>query len=556
MVMRDSSRARLAATLETLTAAHLLFPVAIMAIAVAGFMLEHRMSVWVTPLGAAVTTVTLRLFSPSWRAAAVMAVLAALIHVVAGLLAVMLPDRSWDGLAYHQEAILRLAHGWNPLFEDSDLYGVGNGLFLNHYPKHPWIAGAAALLSTGYVETGKLFNVTLMIAAGVQVVSVLLRLTALSVPTIVSVGMLAALNPVTISQSMTFYVDGAVASVLTVLIAGLIVSIAAPRWRSLCVALLAACVAINMKFTAVAYTAVLMSLAACIAWRYHGLRSGSWMAAAAVAAGVVGVLVLGYSPYVRNLREKGDLFYPVSATPETIGLGATGGNRPTNLEHKDRFSRFLISAFSRSEIVRPPRETRLKFPLWIGRDERRGIYGADLEAGGFGPLYGALLLVAGAGALALVVHPSTRRIGGLMMLIAACLMTSVFVHTETWWARYVPQAWLVPVLAAIPALAASRWSIRWCLGCALTLLAAANLLVVGVNVAWRQIAYTRSTRIALEEMSAAPAPVTVYLGPFRSLRQRLQEAGVAFTIVEAPPALPLVRRVLPTPGDTAFWFEE
>jgi hypothetical protein len=57
MVMRDSSRARLAATLETLTAAHLLFPVAIMAIAVAGFMLEHRMSVWVMPLGAAVTTV-------------------------------------------------------------------------------------------------------------------------------------------------------------------------------------------------------------------------------------------------------------------------------------------------------------------------------------------------------------------------------------------------------------------------------------------------------------------------------------------------------------------
>ena len=62
---------------------------------------------------------------------------------------------------------------------------------------------------------------------------------------------------------------------------------------------------------------------------------------------------------------------------------------PANLSESDRFTRFFVSNFSRSELVRPPQSTRLKFPLSIERLELRGLYGADIESGGFGPLYGA-----------------------------------------------------------------------------------------------------------------------------------------------------------------------
>ena len=98
---------------------------------------------------------------------ALAATVAALACVAAGLAASVFPDNSWDGLAYHQEAVLRLAAGWNPLFESSGSYGTGEELYLDHYAKGPWIAAAAVLKATGHVEAGKAFNLTTMLAAGV-----------------------------------------------------------------------------------------------------------------------------------------------------------------------------------------------------------------------------------------------------------------------------------------------------------------------------------------------------------------------------------------------------
>jgi hypothetical protein len=273
------------------------------------------------------------------------------------------------------------------------------------------------------------------------------------------------------------------------------------------------------------------------------------VAAAAAVAGVVGGLLLGYAPYAHNLLTHRDPFYP--ATP-VHGLLTAGDLVPTNLGESNRVTRFLVSNFSQSEFVRPPSSTRLKFPLWIARDELRCCY-AGSEAGGFGPLYGAMLLLAGVGGLSLWASRSTRRLGGIVLTVGAGVLVSVFVHSETWWARYVPQAWLLPMLVMIPSLASPRRSFQWLLGCVLVGLTTIDLLIVGANVGWYQLKYTLATRRSLQEMTAAQ-PVNVNLAMFRSLRQRLSEGGVDFRIVETPPES-VVRHVIPAPGGHAFWFE-
>jgi hypothetical protein len=357
-----------------------------------------------------------------------------------------------------------------------------------------------------------------------------------------------------IYQSTTFYVDGLLGSLITVLVAGLCVYVATRRPRSLGVAVIAACLAMNVKFTGVPYAAVLLGLAVPIVWWRHGLRVAFRMAAVAAAAGAVGVLLLGYAPYVRNVREQVGLFYPASpppaGRPDNLAY-----QRPVNLTDGNRVTRFFVSSFSRSEAVRPPRATQLKFPFWIGREERHGSYGADLEAGGFGPLYGALLLLAGAGAVALVAHPSTRHSGGMVLLLGSCLFLSMFVHSETWWARFVPQAWLLPILVAVPSLCSPRRSVQRWLGYGLVVLASANLLVVGANVGWRQLVNARATRRSLQEMSAARQPVTVYLGIFTPLRRRLTEAGIRFRTVDTSPEPHDLRHTIPAPGNQTFWVE-
>jgi hypothetical protein len=359
--------------------------------------------------------------------------------------------------------------------------------------------------------------------------------------------LIAVLNPVLIYQSMTFYVDGAIGSLLTVLVAGIAMFADAPRLRSLAIVVMAACITINMKFTGLAYAGVLLVLAVPIVWWWRGFRAGFQMALAGATVVMLGILLLGYTPYVRNTLEQGN---PVYAAPQT----EVAGVRPVNLNDHNRFMRFLISSFSRTDVVRAPQSTRMKFPLWIGPEERRGVYGADLEAGGFGPWYGMMLILAAVSGLALLSHPAMRASGATALLIGVCLVASILVHGETWWARYIAHLWLLPLLVAVPSLHCDRRSaIAW-LGCSILVAATVNLLIVGANVGWNRLKYLNLHRATMMEIAAAPQPITVYLGGFRPLRQRLLEAGVKFTLVEEEPDARLERHPLPVPGGGAFWF--
>jgi hypothetical protein len=551
-------RERLASVLELVATAHLLFPVVIILCAVAGFFVGIAIHPLVLPLSVLLAIVGLRTLGNPWRDVAGVVGVAVITHLAAGAIAYEFPDNSWDGLAYQQEAVVRLAAGWNPVTESASRYGVAGVAeepFVEHYPKASWITAAAVLKATGHIETGKLFNLTLMFAVACLCLSALLRLTLLPIAWAAAVSALIALNPVFVYQGMTFYVDNLVASTLTVVVTGLVVFIAARRRQALVVAMLAAAIAINLKFTGLIYTAILFGLAALVVWRQYGLPAASRYAAAAAAAGIFSAVALGYAPYVHNLVEHHDPFFP--ATPK-YGMLDTTTQVPANLLHADRFSRFLVSSFSRSETVRPPHGTRAKFPLSIGPQERRGLYSADLESGGFGPLYGALLLLAGVAAVTLCINRSSRRVAGVVLLIAGCVLATIFVHRETWWARYIPQAWLLPMLIAIPSLCAPRRSVQWWLGAGLVGLAVVNLSVVGANVGWRQLKYARDIRVALQQMSSTAPPVTVYLGPFRSLRQRLTEARIDFRMIETPTDSGVTghaRNAIPTPGNVAFWLD-
>ena len=512
----------------------------------------RRLDAWVLPLAAVIAVALLRWFCSSWREAVTIALIAAVLHLAAGVVAAMIPDGSWDGLAYHQEAVIRLAAGWNPLFEDAANYGRGAEIYLNHYPKGPWITAAAVLNSTGHIEAGKLFNLTLMIAAGTAVMAALLRLSSLRPLAATVVATLIAFNPVFIYQSGTFYVDGALGSVLTVMVAALVMFVASGKRQTLAIALAALCLTVNLKFTGIAYAAILMACAVIVVWRVKGFRRASQLAASGAIAGVLGIAVLGYAPYVRNTIERGAPFYPVNPPPahrpDLLHM-----QRPANLTDENRVTRFFISNFSRTEAVRPPQGSRLKFPFSIARDEWRGVYGADVEAGGFGPLYGALLIVAAGAAIVLLSSQATRPPVSAALLIAACLCASIFVHSETWLARFVPQAWLLPMPVVICALSAPHRSRRW-FGYALAGLATLNILIVGANVAWRQLTYARLTSQTLQEIAASPGPVFVYPHTFTSLRRRLIEKGIKFQLVDTPPP-DHVGRVIPTPGNQTFWYE-
>jgi hypothetical protein len=544
-----SRREQAAVVLERLALALVLMPAAVGTVAMAGFVAGRPLGPWVLVLAAAITSLVVRAASGSWAATGRTMLVTLATYGIAAIVALAVPDGSWDGLTYQQEGILTLASGWNPVFQDAVAFAHANELFINDYPKLSWIHGAVMLLTTHRIESGKLLNLILLLAAGAQVTATLLRLSKLTLMPLLAVAALAVFNPVVVYQIATFYVDGAVACCLVILIAALASYVVTRRPTSLVVALVASSVVVNLKFTGLAYAVVLESVALLIVWRWTGLRAAYRTALAFTAAGVFAVCFIGYAPYMRNLLEHGN---PVFGAPTSD----IAGLRPVNLNDENRLTRFAVSTFSRTEPARAPDGTHVKWPWSIAPGEARVLYGADITVGGFGPLFGAALFLALFAAIVAAGAPATRRRAVPVLLVAACVAASMFIHAETWWARYVPQAWLVPVLIVFVTLEAPRRSLPWMAGCVLAGILAVDLILIGANVGWDETRYVQQNRASLEQLLAARPPVTVYLGPFTSLRERLSEAGVAFKVIDTPPSAPIVRHALPAPGEGAFWFDE
>lgn len=66
-------------------------------------------------------------------------------------------DSSWDGMAYHQEAVLQLHLGWNPIYQTLPV-GVENSVWIENYPKMTWIFSNVMLDIYKSIEAGKVIH--------------------------------------------------------------------------------------------------------------------------------------------------------------------------------------------------------------------------------------------------------------------------------------------------------------------------------------------------------------------------------------------------------------
>lgn len=420
---------------------------------------------------------------------------------LAVLLAGAFFDVSWDGPAYHQDAVISLANGWNPLSKEDA------SLWVNHYAKAPWHSGALLYQATGRIQTAKAHQLLLIFAAFLLAASALRR-AGVSPAWSLTWGGLAALNPVAICQSLSFYVDGMLASCLTLFLALLCLIYFEPRrWMLVPMALLV-CFTINLKFTALVYI-VMFSTASLGFFHWNKSSQLRSVAASLALAIVVGVLAVGYNPYVKNFVDKGHPFYPLMG-PSKVDIMTT--NSPPDFSHRNRiqklfFSLFSASSNSLSEFPVP------KIPFSILSTEHYPFTTTDTRIGGFGPWFGGALLLS----LLLI------RRSALLLFVAGCLLVSVFANPEAWWARYAPQLWLLPIFLGAAGAQKKRAA----------LLAAA----LSVNVVFITNEYLRhnigATTHVLEQLdSLAGSEILVQFNGFEADAIRLKEHRVSFREVK------------------------
>lgn len=455
------------------------------------------------------------------RAAVIATLVAVVVAAVALPLAGAVYDVSWDGQAYQQSGVLAIAEGWNPFGPPLPVpRPYTTPYWVNHYAKGPWIRAAALLLATDHVEVAKAWNFILAAAAGLASAGALLRIRSLPAPFAVAGAVLAALNPVLPPQMFTFYVDGQLASVVTALVAMVAGTIAMPGPLPLAGLAAAFLLLPGIKLTGVAYAFLFAVLAAlAIAW----LARWRWRGAAlAVALGAVaGVLVTGWNPYVTNLVRAGNPLYPVAGNPE---FDVLYGQAPPEFLARSRLEKLAIATFSASRNGNDVKPT-LKWPFTWKGDETTLFQHPDARYGGFGPLFsGALVL-----SVLTLASASPRRSRRAMLLagaVSAALLATVLMNPEPWWARYVPQLWLVPLVIALGAAAApGRLPV---IAATLTFATmTADCAVVTINATHRVRKKSADVAAQLTELSREPAPIAVSFG-FESNGRRLREAGVPF----------------------------
>ncbi|SDO48933.1 hypothetical protein SAMN04487897_11549 [Paenibacillus sp. yr247] len=450
--------------------------------------------------------------------------LSALLFICGFILCGYFYDLSYDGQAYHQEAIIHLAEGWNPIYDKEISQPTGNSMWINHYAKAAEIAAASIYKATGLLEQSKVINLLVMAASFLISLAALLTLRPKNRVTAWVVALLLALNPVSIYQSFTFYVDGLLGSLLLCLIALGCLVYTRSGWLLLSMYTLTMIMMMNIKFTAIGYAGVLTIGLLIVLYMSEQFTRLKQLFRLAALGGMIGVLIVGYNPYVTNTLHDGHPFYPLAGEN---AIDVVKNFTPRNLERMNRFEQVAASYFAEpmgNSTDKKP--TQFQWPFIISAKELPAFAETDVAVAGFGPLFSGALVLA-----LIVLVLSFRRCPGITLAaigVIAVLAGSSFINPAAWWARYVPQLWAVPLICVFLALCLKEYRLLNGVGIALAFVLATNTLLVSGSFTTKQWAMSEELRGQLAQLKSVSQPVKAEFTYSWSNRERLKAYGIEF----------------------------
>ena len=411
------------------------------------------------------------------------------------LLAARVFDTSYDGTTYHQVGMLALRDGWNPftvphVVDWSNAAWPGRqwqadrladrGLWTDHFPKASWLLGAVVASATGSIDAAKWLKGFLAAAAAVAMFRGLCA-SGIARRLALPAAVVALLSPVVVSQINTNYVDGVLGCALLVQAGASMAWLVERRRSDLFAAVVALLLAANFKFTGLVYALLLMAVVLAAAWLMRW-RPGRRELALWLGGATVALLLVSAQTYGHNVLAHGHPFYPVN-DPQVMR-----GQMDDEFLARGRIGKFLVASTQVPATEKHAGGMRWTLPrLWHYRTVALGY---DVQLAGFGSLFiGSLalaLVVAAAASLSFACRRRLDRGVVTLLLLTSWVVASSLVNPELWWARYVPQLWWLPLLAAALAWRAG-W--RWLAG-----LTAAPALLAAVLVClfwWQDLTTVR-----------------------------------------------------------------
>ena len=467
-----------------------------------------------------------------------------------GLLAVVatqFDDLSYDGMNVRIEPVIALSAGWNPV---KDPAGASLPSLAKTFPYLQGSTSAAAgyQYTLGSIISSNLANWAGSLNAAKAVTPLLVlvafgiahgALSALGLPSgwRLSVALMAALNPVAIYQSSSFYVDGHTACLFTAMIFAALRLLVAPMDATGVLALVVSFLGLSAaKTSGVLYGGIIdvVFLAFYAVTHLKKLKPILiFLAVSALITWPAGMLFRKFGGFPSF-----SVAYLKEATGSGPGYGYGGGaSSIVALPKLDRAQAFLVSYFAPTEIVADKVKTKPLF--WLTRPELSVFEDLtpDARAGGFGPLYGTALVLSliAAGSLFFWRGPPPATLFPILPVGISLGLT------QTWWARWAPQGWLLPICLLLPVLAClaregggkRRWLPQ--------LSVFTGLLNSGLILLFYSVGCVKAQRILNSQLAflkTLPQPLSVHMPVFLSNRTWFIREGMAFQPLGDPPPKP------------------
>lgn len=370
----------------------------------------------------------------------------ALVFVISTYIAYKLYDVSWDGREYHQIAIFYIANGWNPIYQKiADLIELkpflSHEIWVEHYLKFAEITAGVFYKTFGNIESGKAINYIMAFGAIAYSISVLIKL-KINIFASVILSILAVLSPVAMAQINTFYIDDLLGSMLVIAFASIVdIEISRNRDKSTFLPymmfILSLFIASSIKLNGLGYAGFI----GVGYFLYRFFFFGFLQSRAIILSGVAVIALVGITninPFFTNLKDGKHIAYPLFGKNK---VDIITGNMPSNFRDLNKTERFIVSIFSKTQNV-IIESSELKIPFIKTSDEYTD---ADTRVAGFGPHFSGVLILSFIFWLLHYKEFARKEVVGMFVLIFG----SVLINPGLWWARYVPQMWLIPLILVI-----------------------------------------------------------------------------------------------------------
>jgi len=435
-------------------------------------------------------------------------------------------DISFDGMCYHQEGIIYLSEGWNPFRSDisqQHFPHLGHmAIVLNSYAKAPWIFASAVYKVTGNIEHGKAINLLLIIASGLLSFSALRTIKELDIVRSMLVSVVCALCPIAVVQFLGYYVDGQLSALLVSFLAIACIVYNRPDRCALFLLIVVMSIATNVKISGGLYIGFFSAALVIFLLIMGEIILLKKVLITLLIGGAVGVCVVGYNPYVRNTLRHGCPFYPLNEK----GSGLMEYKGPRDFGKYGNVMNFLLSNFVASDHTwETSGKVRLKIPFTFSRGELSVFNIPDTTIGGFGPLWGGGIFLAGL--ILFIAFMLDYRRAIIAAYIIVVILISIVGKPYAWYARYNPHFWGVPVVVIVTAFTLKNRFIQ-ALAYALAAVLLVNIVLIASQYVPFQLAQNRNLRGSLRKIAAMPAPVKAYFSVFRTQRLRFQKAGIRY----------------------------